>query len=132
VRPFQPLSSPAPFLRPKLSSLDLGERAQHLRIRVRLDGVEHAGVRQGTGEGGLVVAHDVEVEDHARALVETLFTAGAEKLLNTVGHRGIPSTHAALAHAFTVASWMTMRRMSRGGDANTAAEPPAMTIRPEP
>ena len=28
VRPFQPLSLPAPFLRPKLSSLDLGECAQ--------------------------------------------------------------------------------------------------------
>ena len=42
-----------------------GEQRQHLRRRVRLDGVEDAGVRQRVGEGLVVVAHDLEVDDEA-------------------------------------------------------------------
>ena len=48
---------------------ELGQQRQHLRRRVGLDGVEHAGVGQGLGEGGVVVAHDVEVDDEDRAFV---------------------------------------------------------------
>ena len=36
---------------------------------IRLHGVEHAGVRQSAGELRVVVAHDVEVDDEARAIV---------------------------------------------------------------
>ena len=42
-----------------------GEQRQHLRRRVRLHGVEHPRVRQRLGEGPVVVAHDVEVDDEA-------------------------------------------------------------------
>ena len=108
------------------------QQIQHLRRGIGLHGVEHARVGQGLGEGAVIVAHDIEVEDHAWPFIKTLFTAGAEKLLNTVSHRGIPSTHAALAHAFTVASWMTMPCAARGGDASATGEPPAMTVCSEP
>ena len=46
---------------------ELGQQRQHLRRRVGLHGVEHAGVGQRLGEGIVVVAHDVEVDDEARA-----------------------------------------------------------------
>ena len=46
-----------------------GEQRQHLRRRVRLHRVEHPGVRQRLGEGQVVVAHDVEVDDQARPVV---------------------------------------------------------------
>ena len=49
-----------------------GEQRQHLRRRVRLDGVEHPGVRQGLGEGLVVVADDVEIDDEARPFVAPL------------------------------------------------------------
>jgi hypothetical protein len=84
------------------------------------------------GESAVVVAHDLKVEDHAWPFIETLFTAGAEKLLNTVSHRGIPSTRTGSPHAFTVASWMAMLRTMRGGDATAAVDPPAVTVCPEP
>ena len=51
---------------------ELGQQRQHLRRRVGLHGVEHARVGQGLGEGIVVVAHDVEIDDEARAFVGTL------------------------------------------------------------
>ena len=45
------------------------EQRQHLRGGVRLHGVEHAGVRQRLGEGLVVVAHDVEIDDEDRSFV---------------------------------------------------------------
>ena len=44
---------------------ELGEQRQDFRRRIGLDGVEHARVRQRLGEGGIIVAHDVEVDDEA-------------------------------------------------------------------
>ena len=52
-----------------------GQQRQHLRRRVRLDGVEHPGVRQRLGEVLVVGAHDVEVDDEARAFVCAAFAA---------------------------------------------------------
>ena len=46
-----------------------GQQRQHLRRRVRLHGVEHARVGQRLREGQVVLAHDVEVDDKARAFV---------------------------------------------------------------
>ena len=51
---------------------ELGQQGQHLRRRVRLHGVEHARVRQRLGEGVVVVAHDVKVDDEAWAFVVAL------------------------------------------------------------
>ena len=51
---------------------ELGQQRQHFRRRVRLHGVEHARVRQRLGEGVVVVADDVEVDDEAGAFVVTL------------------------------------------------------------
>ena len=51
---------------------ELGQQRQHFRRRVGLHGVEHARVGQRLGEGGVVVADDVEVDDQAWAFVVTL------------------------------------------------------------
>ena len=48
---------------------ELGQQRQHFRRRVGLHRVEHAGVGQGLGEGVVVVAHDVEVDDKAGPFV---------------------------------------------------------------
>ncbi len=64
-----------------------GQEVEHLRIRVRLHGIEHARVGQRLGESGVVVAHDVEVDHEARAV----FAASAEEVEDTIGHGGIPS-----------------------------------------
>ena len=42
-----------------------GQQLQHLGRRIGLHGVEHAGVRQRLGEGLVVLAHDVEIDDEA-------------------------------------------------------------------
>src|SRR5208282_2653788 len=65
---------------------EIGEKAENLRRRVRLHRVEDARVGQGRGEGEIVVAHDVEVDDEARSV---LAVAG-EELLDAVRHSGIP------------------------------------------
>ena len=44
---------------------ELGQELEHLRLRVGLHGVEHARVGERPGELGVVVAHDVEVDDQA-------------------------------------------------------------------
>jgi hypothetical protein len=64
-----------------------GESRQHLRRRVRLDGVEHPGVRQGVGKGLVIVAHDVEVDDEARPA----FGAIAQELVDALGHGARPN-----------------------------------------
>ena len=46
-----------------------GEERKHLGRRVGLDGVEHLGVRQRLGEGLVVGANDVEVDDQAWPVV---------------------------------------------------------------
>ncbi len=56
-------------------------------IGVGLHGVEHAGVGQRLGEGRIIVANGIEVEDQTRPIL----AAVAEKFQNTIGHRGIPS-----------------------------------------
>ncbi len=48
---------------------ELGQQRQHLRRRVGLDRVEDAGVGQRLGEGGVVVADDLEIDDEAGPLV---------------------------------------------------------------
>jgi hypothetical protein len=39
----------------------------------------------------IVLAHDVEIDDEARASVASRLTAVPQELEDTVGHRGIPS-----------------------------------------
>jgi hypothetical protein len=46
-----------------------GEQLEHFRRRVGFHGVENARVRQRLGEGLIVVAHDVKVDDEARPVV---------------------------------------------------------------
>ena len=84
--------------------LDLGDRGgveagaepdqklQQLRRRVRLDGVEHPAVRQCLGKGGIVVAHDVEIDDEAGAIVEPLIAAAAQEFADALGHWRAPSS----------------------------------------
>ncbi len=69
----------------------VGEQAQDLGRGVRLDRVEHAGVRQRAGEGGVVLAHDVKVEHHHGALVAAEVTANAQEIADTVGHGRLPA-----------------------------------------
>ena len=82
--------------------LDLGDRGgveagaerskqrQHLRGRVGLDGVEHLGVRQRLGKVLVVGAHDVEVDDEARAFVPAAFAAAAQEFADARGHGALP------------------------------------------
>ena len=63
-----------------------GEQVEDLGRRIRLDRVEHPRVRQRFGEAKIVVAHDVEVDDEARAV----FAVAGEEFLDAVGHSGIP------------------------------------------
>ena len=58
---------------------EAGEQRQHLRRRVRLHGVEHARVGQRLGEGEVVVADDIEVDDEARPVV-VVFLAVAQEI----------------------------------------------------
>ena len=60
-----------------------GEQRQHLRRRVRLHGVEHARVGQRLGEGLVVVAHDVEVDDEAAARRRSV---AAQEVADARGH----------------------------------------------
>jgi hypothetical protein len=38
----------------------------------------------------VIVAHDLEVDDEARLVVQAGFAAVAQKFVDTIGHRGIP------------------------------------------
>ena len=62
------------------------QQIEDLGSRVGLHGIEHPRVGERLGEGGVVVAHDVEVEHHAGAV----FGAAAKEVDDTVGHGGIP------------------------------------------
>ena len=65
---------------------EIGEQVEDLRRRVGLDGVEHPRIRQRLGEMRVVFAHDVEVDDEARAV----FGIAEHELLDAIGHSGIP------------------------------------------
>ncbi len=64
------------------------EQAQDFRRRVGLDGIEDAAVRQRPGEGAVIVADDVEIDDEAGGSG----TSGGEEFMDAGGrHGGIPS-----------------------------------------
>ena len=64
------------------------EQLQHFRLGIGLDRVEDAAVRQRLGEGEVVLAHDIEVDDEAGAVGSSV----AEEIADTVGHsRALPS-----------------------------------------
>ena len=63
-----------------------GEQRQQFGRRVRLHGIEHPAVRQRLGKGLIVVAHDVEVDDEAGAIVVARFAAAAQKVADALGH----------------------------------------------
>ena len=69
----------------------LASSASTCAIGIGLHGVEDARVGQRLGEGHVIVAHDVEVEDKARAILEAFLASIAQEFLDTIGHRGIPS-----------------------------------------
>ena len=62
------------------------KQRKHLRRRVRLDGVEHPGVRQGLGKVLVVGAHDVEVDDEARAFVHAAVAAILKEFTDARSH----------------------------------------------
>jgi hypothetical protein len=65
----------------------LGKQAQDLRRRIGLHGVVDLRIRQGLLEGAEIVAHDVEVDDEARAVR----TSGGEEIEDALrGHRSAP------------------------------------------
>ena len=82
--------------------LDLGDRGgveagaerdqkrQQLGRRVCLDGIEHPAVRQRLGKGAVVVTHDVEIDDEARTIVQPLFAAAAQEVMDALGHWRAP------------------------------------------
>ena len=65
---------------------ELRQHFEDLRIGVGLHGVENARVGQSLGEGQVIVAHNRLVDHEDRAI----FTAGAQEIADTVGHRFIP------------------------------------------
>ena len=70
------------------------QQGEHLRRGIGLHRIEDARVGQRLGEGAVIVAHDVEIDDEAWANVAAFKTARAQKFLNTIGHRGIPQRRA--------------------------------------
>jgi len=67
------------------------EEREHLRRRVRLDGVEHLRVRQRLGEGEIVFSHDVKVDDQARTVVGPLM----QELADARSHGALPTAQGA-------------------------------------
>ena len=63
-----------------------GQEVEHLWGRIGLYGIEHPGIRQSFGKRSIIVAHDIEVEHHARSVI----TARTEEIADTIGHGGIP------------------------------------------
>ena len=71
---------------------ELGQQCQHLRGRVRLDGVEHPGVRQGLGEVLVVGPNDVEIDDEDRSFVCAALAALLQVVTDARSHmRALPS-----------------------------------------
>ena len=62
------------------------QQIEDRRIGIGLDGIEHACVRQRLGEGEIVLAHDVEIDDEARSAL----AVGAQEIHDAIGHSGIP------------------------------------------
>ena len=87
-----------------------GNERQHFRRRVRLDGVEHPGVRQGVGEGLVVVAHDVEVDDEARPV----FGATTQELVDALRHGALPNRLRGAASRSDVMRLSRSRRRAMG------------------
>ena len=63
----------------------LGENLQDLGRGIGLHGIEHARVRKRLRERGVVLAHDIEIEDEARPVVHAVL----QKLANALGHRSV-------------------------------------------
>ncbi len=68
-----------------------GQEIEDLRVGIGLDGIEDARVGQRLGEGIVIVAHDIEVEDEARPVFSAVLASVAQEFMDTIGHRGIPS-----------------------------------------
>src|SRR5271169_5335623 len=62
------------------------EQRQQLGCWIGLDGVEYAAVRQRLGKGPVVLAHDVEIDDEARTIVEPLVATAAQEVVDTLAH----------------------------------------------
>ena len=65
---------------------ELGQHSQHLRGGVRLDGVEHPGIRQGLGEVLVVGPHDVEIDDEDRSFVLAALAALLQEFADARSH----------------------------------------------
>ena len=97
----------------------LGKQTQDFRRRIRLYGVEDAGIGQCTSEGGEVVAHDIEVEHHHRAFVLAHVTASAQKIADTIGHgRSNPQVRERPFVGRAIEIGTAMSRPASGGDAD--------------
>ena len=71
---------------------ELGQQRQYLRGGVRLDGVEHPGVRQGLGKVLVVGPNDVEIDDEDRSFVLAALAAGLQVVTDARSHmRALPS-----------------------------------------
>jgi hypothetical protein len=63
-----------------------GQQRQQLRCRVGLHRIEHAAVRQRLGKGPIVLAHEIEIDDQARAVVTAIVAAVAQEFADALGH----------------------------------------------
>jgi hypothetical protein len=68
------------------------QQQQQFRCRVRLHGVEHPAVGESFGKGAIIVAHDVEIDDEARPVIQPAFVAAAQEVADALGHWRAPSS----------------------------------------
>src|SRR4029077_14710540 len=61
---------------------EIGEQLQDLRRRVGLHGIIDPRIRQGAGEGTIILGNDVEIDDEAGSVLTTLTQESAY----TIGH----------------------------------------------
>jgi hypothetical protein len=66
---------------------EFGQELEHLSLRVRLHRVEDTGVGERTGKLGVVVAHHVEIDDHARAVLASV----AQEFTDALSHGALPT-----------------------------------------
>src|SRR6267378_65753 len=92
---------------------EAGEQRQHLRRRVRLDGVEHPRVRQCAGERPVIVAYDLKIDHEARSVV----LAAAQKLMDALRHGALPTGKGAASRSIWPGPFGS--RTTRDGDAPT-------------
>ena len=91
---------------------ELGQQRQHLRGGVRLDGVEHPGVRQGLGEVLVVGPHDVEIDDEDRSFVLAALAALLQEFTDARSHmRALPSCRRRTAELCGFSSPVVRRAM---------------------